>query len=248
MKRLFGVIVLVFFLGCNSEKAWDCFRTSGHMVTQEFAVPEFDKITIRDRLKLVLKEGEVHQVKIETGSNLLNDIEVKVSEGRLEVTDKNSCNLVRKYGETIVYVTAPNITEIRSYSGFDVRSEGVLSYPSLKLLSENYEGPGVQNNGDFYLNLHVGNLDIISNGGSDFYLSGTAENGSFGLYSGDCRIYAENLKVNHIHFFHRSTGPMIINPQESLKGKILSLGDVISKNRPPVVEVEELYRGRLIFD
>ena len=41
---------------------------------------------------------------------------------------------------------------------------------------------------------------------------------------------------------------MIVNPQASIKGSIFGTGDVISVNRPPVVEVEELYTGRLIFE
>jgi len=41
---------------------------------------------------------------------------------------------------------------------------------------------------------------------------------------------------------------MVVNPQNSIRGKIVSFGDVISKNRPPVVEVEELYKGRLRFE
>ena len=71
---------------------------------------------------------------------------------------------------------------------------------------------------------------------------------SFGLYAGDCRIYSEDLIIQNLSVFHRSSGPMVVNPQQSIKGKIVSLGDVISKNKPPIVEVEELYRGRLIFE
>ena len=41
---------------------------------------------------------------------------------------------------------------------------------------------------------------------------------------------------------------MIINPQQSLTGVITGTGDVIAVNRPPVVDVEERYTGRLIFE
>jgi hypothetical protein len=41
---------------------------------------------------------------------------------------------------------------------------------------------------------------------------------------------------------------MIINPVQELKGKISGTGHVISVNRPPIVEVEEQYKGRLIFE
>ncbi len=62
------------------------------------------------------------------------------------------------------------------------------------------------------------------------------------------RIEAGELEVGDLSFSHRSTNQMIVNPRQKLSGTIRSLGDVISKNRPPIVEVEELFRGRLIFE
>jgi hypothetical protein len=40
---------------------------------------------------------------------------------------------------------------------------------------------------------------------------------------------------------------MIVNPQASLKGDLYGTGDLISKNHPPIVEVEQFYTGELIF-
>jgi hypothetical protein len=179
----------------------------------------------------------------------MNDIELNVKDGRLEIHNNNGCNLVRDYGLTKVYVTSPNITEIRSSTGLPVESIGVLQYPSLSLASEDQQNEDQYHiDGDFILDLEVENLSIVANGLSNFRLSGTANKASFGLYAGDCRIFAGSLIVQDLQIFHRSTGNMIVNPQQSIKGKIVSLGDVISKNRPPIVEVEELYRGKLIFE
>jgi len=41
---------------------------------------------------------------------------------------------------------------------------------------------------------------------------------------------------------------MIVNPQNSITGVIRATGDVISLNRPPIVDVDELFTGRLIFE
>ena len=65
------------------------------------------------------------------------------------------------------------------------------------------------------------------------------------LYS---RVEASDLIIQNLNIFHRSTNKMIVNPQQSITGEIRSLGDVISKNIPPVVEVTEYYTGTLIFD
>ena len=54
--------------------------------------------------------------------------------------------------------------------------------------------------------------------------------------------------VKELSLYHRSSNKMIVNPIESIQGEILNIGNVIAKNRPPIVEVEELFMGKLIFE
>lgn len=240
---------MILFFGCDSEKGWDCTKTAGAIIQQEVSVSDFEKIIVWDGVQLFIEESTEQKIIVESGANLINDIQLTVTEGQLEIKRDFNCDILRDYGLTKVYVTSPNITEIRNSSERTVESIGTLSYPSLSLLSEDYGQEGSYYNiGDFNLNLDVETLRVTANGYSHFYLSGKADNVSFGLYAGDCRIYPEDLIIQNLNLYHRSTGPMVVNPQESIRGQIVSLGDVISKNRPPIIEVEELYRGRLIFD
>lgn len=249
MKNIFYILLIFLFAGCSSDKGWDCIQTEGTIVQKEISVQSFNKILVWERTKLFIQQGAEQKIVIETGENLMNDVEVSVTDGLLQIHNNNACNLTRDYGITKVYVTSPNISEIRSSTGYNIESIGVLRFPSLTLLSEDQENEDEFHiDGDFKLNLEVENLNIVANGLSKFYLSGSATNASLGLYAGDCRIYSENLIVQNLNVYHRSTGEIIVNPQQTLRGKIVSLGNVISKNRPPIVEVEELYRGKLIFE
>ena len=249
MKKLLLILVVVLFVGCDSESGLNCFQASGDIITVEMAVDQFDKITVWERTKLIIEQGDEQKVIIETGENLLNDIEIVVEDGRLNVYNNNGCNLVRDYGITKVYVTSPNISEIRSSSGLTVESSGVLKFPHLTLYSEDQGNEDFYHtDGDFKLTLDVDNLSIVANGLSAFYLDGEVELANFGLYGGDCSIEAPNLITQHLNIFHRSTNEMIVNPQQSITGRIVSLGNCISKNRPDRVEVETPYKGRLIFD
>ncbi len=243
------LLLLLLLVGCSTEQSWDCFKSSGDIIQSEIEVLPFTKILVWDRTKLILQQGTEQKIVVESGENLIDNVNLTVTDGRLEIHNNNSCNLARDYGITKVYVTSPNITEIRSSSGYLIESIGTLSYPELTLLSEDHNLEGqFHTDGDFRLDLNVEKLSVTANGLSKFYLSGKANKASFGLYAGDCRIYSEGLTVQDLVIYHRSSGPMIVNPQRSIKGKIVSLGNVISKNRPPIVEVEELYRGRLIFE
>ena len=249
MKNLVYALLILFFAGCSSDSGWNCIQTSGDIVQKEVMVPSFTKILVWERTKVFIQQGDVQKVIIETGENLMNDVEVSVTDGMLEIHNNNSCNLVRDYELTKIYITSPNISEIRSSTGYAIESIGVLRYPSLTLLSEDQENEDQYHiDGDFKLNLEVQSLSVVANGLSKFYLKGSATNTNFGLYAGDCRIFAENLTVQNLYIYHRSTGEMIVNPQLAIRGKIVSLGNVISKNRPSIVEVEELYRGKLIFE
>nr|WP_273569019.1 DUF2807 domain-containing protein [Maribacter sp. Hal144] len=58
---------------------------------------------------------------------------------------------------------------------------------------------------------------------------------------------AQNLTAQNVIVDHRGSNDMFIEPQVSVRGVIRGNGDVVSSNRPAIVEVEELYKGRLIF-
>ena len=248
MRKIIFIAVILLYAGCDSDSGWDCIKTGGEIVEREIVVTNFTEILVWQHVKLFVKYGEEQKVVVQTGENLIRDIEVIVVNGRLELSDKNGCNLMRDYDMTNVYVTAPNITEIRNSSGLTVESIGVLPYPRLHLLSEDHSTENdYYADGDFNLELNVEHLSVTANGLASFYLSGTTDYANFGLFAGNCRIFAADLAVEKLELYHRSSADMIVNPQQFIKGKIVGIGNVVSKNRPPVVEVEELYRGRLIF-
>ena len=247
MKHYIYILIAICILSCDSESANDCFQKTGDNIEEEFIVPDFEKILVNRNVELILKEGPDIQVIIETGENLLNDIDVKVVNNELQVTDNNTCNYVRDYASTKVYVTAPNITHIRSSTQYDVSSDGVLNYNSLRLFSEDFNASGTFTVGDFRLQVNTQNLRITSNNISSFYISGETEDLFVGFYSGTGRFQGENLIAQNADIYHRASNDIVVNPELSLIGELRGTGNLISLNTPPIVEVEELYTGRLIF-
>lgn len=243
------LIALSFlFLNCNSENAPDCFQNAGPVTKEIVVLPNFNKITVYENVQLVVKQGDANVVELETGAYLRNEVELSVEEGRLLLRDTNYCNFTREYGLTKVYVTAPNITEIRSSTGLDIVSDGVLAFPSLSLISESYNDPDAgYTSGAFKLELDTQSLSIVSNGISYYSLKGSTDNFNIVFASGDSRLEAEALIADNISLNHRGSNDILVNPQESLKGVLRGTGDVVSFSRPSVVEVEQLYKGKLIF-
>ncbi len=233
-------------VACDSENANDCFQTSGSIIQQEFEVFQFERILVNRDIEVILAEGDF-QVLVETGENLINDVSVKVVDGELQLADNNTCNYVRDYGVTKMYVTAPNINTIRSSTQYDISSEGTLNFPSLQLLSEDYNAPDSFTTGDFRLDVNASEVKIVANNMASFYITGQTENLFIGFYAGAGRFEGEALLAQHVDIYHRGSNDMIVNPQQSLSGKILGPGDVISLNQPSEVTLETLYTGNLIF-
>lgn len=239
----------LLFLGCNSENASDCFQNSGELIRNEISLPNFTKITVFEKVALVLKQGDVQKVEIESGEFLIDEVTAEVEGDRLILRNENGCNFFRDYGITTVYVTSPNIDEIRSSTGLPITSDGVLNYSQLSLFSESFTVPETETtDGEFNLEVNASNVRITVNGIAYFKLIGAVENLNINIAAGDSRIEAQNLLAESINLNHRGTNDILVYPQTSITGVIRGTGDVILFNRPDIIDVEELFNGRLIFD
>jgi len=249
MKKIVFIISIFFVLGCDSKKSIDCIQASGNIIEQEFEISRFKTIVVGKGVSLFISQGETRSVVFKTGENLMEEVSAYVVNDTLWLNDFNTCNLVRDYEIIQAFVTTPTIKEIKNRSGLDINSIGLISFPDLALVSDDPDGLGeVQANGDFIFdNLDVYSLRVNANGISKYFLKGKVFNASFSAVDSDVRIDASELEIQHLLLFHRSTNKMIVNPQQSIKGKIVGLGDVISLNQPPIVNVEELFTGKLIF-
>ncbi len=248
MKQIIYIFALILIFSCDSENANDCFQKTGAIVKKEIVVDTFEKILVNRDIELIIKDGATQKVSIETGENLMNDVTATVVDGRLTLTDNNSCNYVRDYGITKVYITSPSITEIRSSTQYDVRSDGVLSYPSLTVLSEDYGAPDTFTNGNFRLQIDNNAFTLVYNNLSNCFVSGKTNSLNITFAAGTSRFEGRELMAQNVTIWNRSSNDMIVNPQQSITGKISGTGNVIAVNKPATVAVEEQYKGRLIFE
>jgi hypothetical protein len=247
-KIVLNIVVcccMVLATSCGISE--DCFKGNGNQVIQLFPLENFTKIKVYDGVGLVIKEGTNYEVKVITSENILDNLEVKLEGNMLVVKDNSTCNIARDYGLTTVYVTAPNITEIHSKTDQDIRSDGVLNYSDLKLISIDLsDGAGT---GDFRLSLNTINLYVESNNVSNFYLTGQSQNLHVFFSWGNGIFYGENLIVNIITIYHRGSNNIFLFPINSIEGNIYATGNVVLKNNPIVSpNVIQHFTGRLILD
>ena len=247
MKKIVFIIWILFFYSCDSENAVDCFQRTGDIVTINAEVGDFTRILVNPNVEMILKQGDETSVIIQSGDNLIDEVSAIVKEDQLILENTNDCNFVRSFNQTKVFVTAPNITEIRSATQFDISSDGILSYPSIKLLSEDFLENTGNTTGTFHLQIDNQNLQVISNNIASYFISGKTLSLNVSFVSGTGRFEGMDLVADEVTVFHRGTNKIIVNPQISITGEIRSTGDVVAVNRPPLVEVQEFFSGRLII-
>ncbi len=249
MKKLILTYFILLLAACNGDNVPDCFQNAGDLVRENVEVGQFINITVFENINLVIRQGTEQVVEIETGEFLKGEVTAQVENNRLILRNENGCNFFRDYGLTTVYITSPNIEQIRSSTGLLISSDGVLGYPNLSLLSESFTEPEAETtDGSFDLNVDSENLRITTNGIAYFKLRGNTTNFNVSIAAGDSRIEAENLISENVNIDHRGSNDVLVNPQQRISGVIRGTGDVISSNRPPEVEVEELFNGQLIFN
>jgi len=235
-------------MGCTGENAPDCLQTSGDTIREEITVPEFRRIIVFERIELILVPGSTQKVEVETGENLRKEVSARVEGDRLILRNENACNLFRSYGKTKFFVTAPDLQEIRSSTGLAIRSAGTLQVNSLRLISESFNDPeAVTTDGSFDISINAERVNITSNGIAYFSISGNVQEFGITIAAGDSRVEAQDLQAQAVTVNHRGSNDILVRPEASLSGVISGTGDVIGYNRPPLIDVEILYKGELIF-
>ncbi|HUH51491.1 MAG TPA: head GIN domain-containing protein [Flavobacterium sp.] len=247
IKYVFTLFTLLLLCSsCNSETANQCVRTSGSTVKYELEdIPPFNRIRIEEGIELVLSQEATHKIEIEAGSNLINDISVNVIDGELIIKSNVSCNWLREYASAKVYVTFVELSQIYSVSQYKVRSTQVLFFDHIELASGVYQ-EGVSS--EFEMEIQSNHLTIQSNDASYFKISGTSNSMFVAFWAGVPRIEAPNFKVNTIDVFQRSSNDMILHPIDEIRGNIYSTGNVILKNTPNLIDVQQHYTGELIIN
>ncbi len=249
MRKIFILLsFLLVFISC--EKPSECYESTGDIVTRTIPVNPFTRIKVYRGIAVVITQGLEYKVEIKSGSNLINNVSVTQNDNQLVFADNTTCNWLREYGQTTIYITTPNLEEIYSKTERNISSNGVLTYPAIRIyaLDKDADGEEGAGTGDFYIAVNNNQVVVENNNVSRYFISGTTNEANLNLYAGDGRIDASNLTAQTIKVYHRGSNDMLVRPIQSITGKMVSTGDIILKNNPPIVDVQQLYQGHVIYN
>lgn len=242
-KLILSLLFLLCLMSCSDEGT-DCFKKEGEIQIIEVIVEDFSKISISTGIELIVKESPEQHILVTAGKNLMDDIQIDIVEGELKISNKSGCEMLRNYHTAKVFVSTPVLEKIYSSSQYSIRSEGVLTYPELILESGIVEDTPAS---IFEMEIENQKLTINDNISSVFKITGTTDLLEVSFWGSNGRLEADNFKAKEISVYHRSTNDMIVFPVEKISGKIMSTGNLVLKNLPPIVEVEQMYTGHIVY-
>ena len=215
----------------------DCFKSTGKEAVVYRDLPAFDKVLIKDKLDVILIEGNSFGVRLEGGQNLLTLVRTEVESGELIITNENTCNVVRSYKRRIkLFVTAPRFREITHRGVGDVSCKDVLHSDSLIYR--------VLNSGNMYLNVDNTHLTGSINGMGDITCCGKTNMHILNA-SGESHINCGQLQTQKSDFYLKICGPSFISVSQELRVVIRHSGNVYYNGNPTSVQQEITGSGKL---
>lgn len=233
--------VLLIFTSCNNGDS--CFTKAGDSVSQTLELPIFDIIDIPKGFTVEVVESTESKIEIHSNENYLSNLDFRVQDGQLIMTNSMSCSMLHGYEIAKVRIYTPTLKKIISRTQLKVSSIGVLKFPELYVITSVDEGASSS------IELNIDNLVLQIEDSQIGYFKITGKTNWFNimLYGGSGRVEAQNFRAYDCTFFQRSNNDIMIYPENKLTGIIYSTGNVVSYNHPTEVEVKEIYKGKLIY-
>jgi hypothetical protein len=220
MKQI--LLLLIAILGINTANAqwWSSNKRvdgNGQIVTKVFNTSDYDKISGRNSLNIVLVEGKEGTITVEAESNIMEHLEVEVKGDRLEIGIEDGYNINTRKG---IQVRVP----VKSISSLSMAGSGDIT-STVKLKSRNMH-ISVAGSGDIALEVTSEKLRVSIAGSGDIKLSGRTEHLDASV-AGSGDISAFNLKANNVDASIAGSGDVSVycNGGE-LQASIIGSGDL----------------------
>lgn len=237
MKQI--LLLLIAILGINTANAqwWSSNKRvdgNGQIVTKVFNTSDYDKISGRNSLNIVLVEGKEGTITVEAESNIMEHLEVEVKGDRLEIGIEDGYNINTRKGIQ-VRVPVKNISSLSMAGSGDITS-------TVKLKSRNMN-ISVAGSGDIALEVTSEKLRVSIAGSGDIKLSGRTEHLDASV-AGSGDISAFNLKANNVDASIAGSGDVSVycNGGE-LQASIIGSGDLRYKGNTSKIKKSILGSG-----
>lgn len=224
MKKMqLALMAALFILGLNA-----CIeeRYLGPVQEETFALTAFTELDAETLGKIYLISGDEYRVTVRTHRDVLEDVEVRVSQGRL-LLKYNNPPLVSRDIDVFEYtVEVPFLNRITLNDVADIIGNEGFATDRLSLR--------IQDVGDITLrNITVDEIDVVVNGVGDVDITGEADLANYDLQDvGDIRAFG--MITRECTACVKGVGDIQLYATEKLDATIQGVGDIEYKGNPSV--------------
>jgi hypothetical protein len=210
--------VIIMILGCNLSLFAQ--KDKGNVIIQDRNVADFTAIEIGNALEVILSQGSVQTVKVETNEGLQEFLKTEVSDGVLKVSQTNK---MKNPSKLMVYITVKDLNKISVNGASELKSETVIKSDKLELNSSGAS--------EVTLELEVNELVSDFSGASEITLKGTASKHTITL-SGASELKAGEFETKEMTINASGASDLEVNVKEKLSGQISGASSLKYKEDP----------------
>jgi len=204
-------------------------KGNGNVTTESRTVKPFKKLEINGIFDVIITQGDVETVSVETDENLQEFIVIEQDGDELSLN--TSCNVnLKKSTKMNVYVTVKNMTHLSSNGIGDVRTENQLKG---KKLSVDISGVG-----DVELNMNYGSLEFDYQGVGDITLKGEATKVEMDC-TGVGNVNAYELNAKEVSLNQSGVGDTEIFADDVVDIDFSGVGNVHYKGNPESKSIDK---------
>ena len=228
MKKVTWYFVFgLLFVSCKKENMFDCFKSTGDIVTERRNIEPFTELVVYDNPNVILVQDSLTYIEVKAGENLLPLIATDIRDGKLIIENNNKCNWVRDFSIPIdVYVHLPVMRRVDTFGSGRIYSLNTLVNDTIEI--DNW------NTGDVELNIaataayskqHAAFGDNTFTGNAGFLFIYNTGQGFC-----DCT----SLAVNDAVAISNTSGQTYVNACTDLHAEISYSGNVYYKGTPAI--------------
>lgn len=223
-------VLCMVVVSCKKENLFDCFKSTGDIVTERRSIEPFTETVIYDNINVIIVQDSLTYLEVNAGENLLPLISTEIQNGKLIIENNNKCNWVRDFSIPInVYMHVPALHKLDTYGSGKIYSENTLMVDVIEINNRNTAD--IQLNiiaNEIYSKQHAafGDNTISGNAGYLFV---------YNIGSGFCDC--SNLAVNDATVITNTTGQTYVNACNNLHAEIAYSGNVYYKGTPAISSV-----------
>lgn len=230
LKYIFCIALTLLFASCKRENLFDCFKSTGDIVTEQRSIAEFKEAIAYDNVNVIFVQDVKTYIEVNAGENLLPLITTEIRDGKLVIENNNKCNWVRDLSIPInVYVHLPNLRRVDAFGSGKISSLNTLINDTIEM--DNH------NTSDISLN-------IIADAAFSKQHAAFGDN-SFSGNAGYVYVYntgqgfcdCSGLAANDALVICNTSGQTYVNACNDLHAEISYTGNVYYKGAPVISSV-----------